>query len=126
MAAVNAEAGRVMLRDAHTRLLPHLQAPHGIRITELAKRVGVTKQAVQPLIAELADEGMVALSADPADGRARRVTLTAFGIEAMLQGTGVLEALEAELAPALGRAEVRRLKRSLTALLEVLAYSGRP
>ena len=37
-----------MLREAHTRLLPYLQDPAGIRITDLAQAVGVTKQAVQP------------------------------------------------------------------------------
>lgn len=124
IARVNAEAGRPVLRDAHTRLLPHLQAPEGVRITELAKTLGVTKQAVQPLVAELAEAGVVRVEADPDDARARRVTLTSHGVQAMLHGTGVLEAIERELTPGLGTAEVKRLKRSLTQLLVVLDRSA--
>lgn len=123
IARVNAAAGRVMLRPAHTRLIPHLQHDEGIGITELARRMGVTKQAVQPLVAELAETGVVKLTADPDDARAKRVTLTAFGVEAMLHGTGVLEQLEAELTPEVGAAHVKALKKSLTALLEVLERS---
>jgi DNA-binding MarR family transcriptional regulator len=120
IARVNAQAGRPVLREAHTKLLPFLQAPGGIRITDLAQAVGVTKQAVQPLVAELASEGIVEVTVDPADARARRVTLTSKGLEAMLHGTGVLEALEAELKPALGGRQTRALKALLQALLEAL------
>jgi DNA-binding MarR family transcriptional regulator len=117
---VNAEAGRPVLREAHTKLLPWLQAPGGIRITDLAQAVGVTKQAVQPLVAELASEGIVDVAVDPHDARARRVTLTLKGVEAMLHGTGVLEALEAELRPGFGTKETRALKSLLQGLLAAL------
>ncbi|MBM4777572.1 MAG: MarR family transcriptional regulator [Archangiaceae bacterium] len=117
---VNAEAGRPVLREAHTKLLPYLQAPTGIRITALAEHVGVTKQAVQPLVAELARQGLVRVEPDPDDARARRVALTAAGVEAMLHGTGVLERIERDVAPALGKAELEALKRSLRRLLAVL------
>lgn len=124
IAQVNLEAGAPVLREAHTKLLPHLQAPEGIRITALAERVGVTKQAVQPLVAELSEQGLVRVEPDPDDARARRVTLTALGVDAMLHGTGVLERLEREVAPALGRAEVKALKQSLRRLLAVLESSA--
>ncbi|MBL8936346.1 MAG: MarR family transcriptional regulator [Archangium sp.] len=82
--------------------------------------VGVTKQAVQPLVAELAKQGLVRVEPDPDDARARRVTLTALGVEAMVHGTGVLERIEREVAPALGKAELEALKRSLRRLLAAL------
>ena len=63
IAAVNREAGGPVLREAHTRLLPYLQTAEGIRITDLAKAVGVTKQAVQPLVSELAMVGIVRIGA---------------------------------------------------------------
>lgn len=118
---VNREAGRPVLREAHTKLLPHLQAPDGIRITELAKQVGVTKQAVQPLVAELAGLGLVRIETDEADARARRVFLTSHGVDAMLHGTGVLEAIERDVVKQLSQAQVTRLKRDLTGLLRTLA-----
>lgn len=117
---VNVEAGAPVLREAHTKLLPHLQAPGGIRITTLAERVGVTKQAVQPLVADLAHQGLVRVEPDPDDARARRVTLTALGVDAMLHGTGVLERIERDVAPSLGRAELKALKQSLRRLLAAL------
>ena len=109
-----------MLREAHTRLLPHLQAPEGIRITELAQVVGVTKQAVQPLIAELARSGVVRVEVDPDDARARRVFLTSFGVEAMLHGTGVLESIEGEVTAGFAGRDVKALKGLLSRLLEML------
>lgn len=125
IAMVNREAqalGREQppLREAHTRLLPHLQTPGGIRITELARRVGVTKQAVQPLVAELAAQGLVRLEADPADARARRAVLTEFGLEALTHGTGVLLHIESLVAPGLGKREAAQLKKLLKKLVAEL------
>jgi DNA-binding MarR family transcriptional regulator len=120
IARVNAEAQRPVLREAHTRLLPHLMAPEGVRIVDLARTLGVTKQAVAPLVQELADEGVVEVAPDPQDGRAKRATLTAHGRAAMLHGTGVLLDIERELAAQLGAAHMRALKDALTALHGVL------
>lgn len=117
---VNAEVGAAVLREAHTKLLPYLQSPNGIRITTLAEQVGVTKQAVQPLVADLAAQGLVRVEPDPDDARARRVTLTPRGVDAMMHGTGVLERIEREVAPALGKTELKALKQSLRRLLAAL------
>lgn len=123
IAAVNLEAGAPVLREAHTRLLPHLQDPAGIRITDLAQAVGVTKQAVQPLVAELATMGLVRTEADTGDARARRVYLTPFGLEALMHGTGILLQIEAQLAVRLGQRTREALKRQLAKLLAVLESS---
>ena len=117
---VNAEAGAPVARDATARLFPHLLAPEGVRITDLARTLGITKQSVQPLVAELAEQGVVRIEKDPDDARARRVFLTDFGIEAMLHGTGVLLRIEKELAPTLGKRETAELKALLTKLLPLL------
>lgn len=124
IAGVNAEAGAPVLREAHTRLIPLLLEPEGVRITELAARLEVSKQAVQPLVADLLGLGLVSVEVDPVDARARRVRLTDLGLEAMLHGTGVLRRIEATLRPRLGRAETRILKRLLTRLLKVLEARG--
>lgn len=130
IAGVNAEAAAVgrapVLREAHTRLLPLLQSPDGVRITELARFVGVTKQAVQPLIADLARQGVVRVEVDPDDARARRVFLTPFGVDAMLHGTGVLEAIEGEVTADFTARDLKALKALLTRLLTTLESSGQP
>lgn len=120
IAAVNREAGGPVLREAHTRLLPYLQTAEGIRITDLAKAVDVTKQAVQPLVSELAMVGIVRIETDQQDARARRVFLTDFGIEALLHGTGILLRIEAEVLPRLGKSAAAELKKHLAALLALL------
>lgn len=120
MAQVNAEAGAPLLREAHTRLLPHIQDPAGVRITELARRLGVTKQAVQQLVADMLEAGVVKVLDDPDDARAKRVVLTDIGVNAMQHGTGILLAIERELSAKLGEQKTRRLHALLSELLPVL------
>jgi DNA-binding MarR family transcriptional regulator len=126
LSIVHAEAGAPVVREAHTRLFPHLLAEHGIRITDLARALGVTKQAVQPLVAELAALHVVRVAPDPDDARARRVHLTEHGIAAMVHGTGVLLRVEAELAPRLGARDTAQLKRLLGKLLPLLERAQEP
>lgn len=120
MARVNAEAGGPVLREAHTRLMPFLQAAGGMRVSEVAKRLGVSKQAVAQLVADLLELGVVKVRPDPDDARARRVVLTELGVSAMQHGTGVLLELERELVPAMSGAKLRQLRRLLAELLPVL------
>lgn len=118
MAKVNADAGEFRLREAHTRLLPHLQEPNGIRLGDLAKKIDVTKQAVQQLIADMVEGGFVQLDVDPDDSRARRAKLTDLGITASLHGTSVLISLENELK--LGKRDAKELHRLLSRVLMAL------
>jgi hypothetical protein len=48
-------------------------------IGSLAERLGVSQQAASKAVADLERRGCVRREADPADGRARRVALTARG-----------------------------------------------
>lgn len=121
IARVNAEAGTPVLRDAHTRLFPYLTAAGGVRIIDLAAALGVSKQAVQPLVAELESHGFVNVQRDPADARARRVFLTTAGAAAFAHGTGILVDIERLVAERLGHQRLARLKRDLAALLDALA-----
>lgn len=122
VARVNAQQqpGTPTFREAHTRLLPHLLEPGGIRLTELARRLSITKQAVQPLVADLVAARVVELVEDPDDARARRIVFTAFGLESMNRGTGELLRIEAELSRAFGAREMKALGKLLTRLLPVL------
>lgn len=112
-------AGDERLRVAHTALFPHITF-EGIRLTHLAERVGVTKQAVAQLVDELEDMGVVERVPDPSDGRAKLIRFSARGQEGLLLGLGVLGELERELAAAVGAKELAAAHRTLLALLEVL------
>jgi DNA-binding MarR family transcriptional regulator len=116
---VNRQAGARVLTPSLVRLLPHLSRA-GIRPTELARRIEVSKQAVGQSLADLAGRGFVELVPDPADGRGRLVRLTPAGEAAYDHGRGVLAFYEAALAERLGRTRVKTLRDSLAALLPVL------
>ena len=109
----------IEVRAAHTQLFPHIDLA-GTRQTELASRVGISKQAVGQLVAELEQLGVVERVPDPADGRARLVRFSASGRQGLLDGLALLADLEAELAQAITPTRVERLKDDLSALLVAL------
>ncbi|MFC0082742.1 MarR family winged helix-turn-helix transcriptional regulator [Aciditerrimonas ferrireducens] len=86
------------------------------RLTQLAQLEGVAQPSMTALVSRLEEEGLVARSPDPADGRAVLVAITAAG-EALLArrrhtGTQLLAARIRELAPA----KAERLSAALGAL----------
>src|SRR4051812_49203336 len=85
---VAAVEGAPRLRRSHTALLPHIDV-EGTRISELARRLGVSKQAVSELIDDLEAAGVVKRSTDPDDARARRVAFTPRGRQGLLDGLAV-------------------------------------
>jgi DNA-binding MarR family transcriptional regulator len=119
LARINAAGPGLELRPSHTRLLPHIDR-EGTRLVELARRLGVTKQAVGQLVAELERLGALELVPDPADGRAKLVRFTARGLGAIRHGLGVLRELETELERRIGRAHMSALRRALPELLRAL------
>lgn len=114
---VAARPGRPRLRRAHTSLFPHVDL-EGTRITDLASRLGVTKQAVSQLVTELEELGVLERAPDPDDARARLVRFTELGRAGLLDGLGLLRELEAECARELGERRMSELRRALLALVE--------
>ncbi|MDN5931410.1 MAG: MarR family transcriptional regulator [Pseudonocardia sp.] len=66
------------VRPAHSRVFENLD-PAGTRVTELAERAQMTHPSMSELITGLERLGYLQRVADPADGRARMVRLTAAG-----------------------------------------------
>ena len=104
------------IRMAHTTLFPHITSA-GVRLTTLADKVGVTKQAIGPLIDDLEREGVVERIDDPADRRAKLIRWTKQGERALLHGLGVLAELERELAMSVGKARMATLADTLEGLI---------
>ena len=107
-------SGHHGVRVAHTSLLPHL-TPEGIRTTELARRLGVSKQAVSQLVSDLESEGYLERRADPDDGRAKRVHMTARGYEVQIVGLGLMSEFERGLADALGDEKLAEFREGVAA-----------
>ena len=80
------------LRRSHLRLLS-LTPPAGLRVTDLAARAGMTKQALGEFVAALQEAGLVEVAVDDRDRRVRRVRPTPAGRR--LQG--IIEAAFAEI-----------------------------
>lgn len=120
VAQVNAEGGlRTQLRPAHTRLFPHIDQ-EGSRPSDIARSVGITKQAVQQLVDDLVGLQVVEVVPDPKDGRARLVRFTSQGQVAIAHGLGVLGELEEELAREIGKARMKELAAILADVLDAL------
>ena len=68
----------VALRRSHLRLLS-LTPPAGLRVTDLASRAGMTKQALGEFVAALQEAGLVEVAVDDRDRRVRLVRPTPAG-----------------------------------------------
>ena len=104
------------LRAAHTTLFPHIDL-EGTRITEIASRLGVSKQAVAQLVDELVEMGSLERIPDPSDGRAK---LVRFGPNMIEQGLAQLMLVEQGLKQILGEDSFGALRGALLVLLDTL------
>lgn len=114
------ERSGVPIRASHTSLFPHIDL-EGTRLTELARRVGVSKQAVGQLVDELEQMGVVRRVPDPDDRRAKRVCFVEDGL---LEGLAVLREVETDLAARIGPDTMHSLREGLLALLTALETNG--
>jgi DNA-binding MarR family transcriptional regulator len=90
----------------------------GTRLTELAARAGVTKQAMMQMVDELQANGFLRRTPDPEDGRAKMVRLTARGLRQRATARQALAAVEARIKRRLGSRRydvLRMLLEELTA-----------
>lgn len=94
--------------------------PHGARPIEIARKLGVSRQAVQQLIDMLIEDGIVTRDPDPRDRRAKIVRLTDIGAEAHWRGNRIKAQIEHTLIQALGTERVARMKEDLAAATQVL------
>lgn len=94
-------AARGQVGAAHIHITRHL-AKEGGRLTDLAQRAGMSKQAMGTLINQCEAWGMVVREADPGDARARTVRFTATGLAWLTAYQASVAQAEAELRAAVG------------------------
>ena len=88
-------AGSSALRPSQVRLLS-LTPREGMRVTDLADRLGMTKQSLGELATVLERDGKLESVRDPADRRVRILRPTAAGLDAVAAAEGVIAEIEAE------------------------------
>jgi DNA-binding MarR family transcriptional regulator len=92
--------------------------PEGIRLTGLAERAGVTKQAMAELVDSLVARGYVERTADPTDGRAKLIVFSERGWAAVDAALDALADIEADLVAELGDRRIQALRRTLELVIE--------
>lgn len=108
-------AVRQRLREGHSSTLPRFDLlaqlerhPHGLRMSELSRRLMVTGGNVTALAAQLAREGLITREADD-DRRVTRLRLTALGRERFAEMARAHESWIIDLCDTLSRDEIHAL-----------------
>jgi len=120
------QEGHSGLQVSHQAVLTHL-ALSGSRLTELAKRASMTKQAMGQLVDEVEALGYVERVPDPTDKRAKLVRFTEKGCQLMKSGTKVGTSIHQRYTDIIGEKKMERLRDLLDELYEKIrvAESGR-
>jgi DNA-binding MarR family transcriptional regulator len=112
-AAERANSGRgAGLAQSHALVFSHLD-PEGTRPAEIARRAGISRQAVGQTVAQMRELGLVKLAADPTNRRARLVQPTAKGRRALERSSTGSAAAERVLSRRIGAARVKNLREAL-------------
>src|SRR4051812_29453959 len=119
LARALAARGYPDVRPAWGSVLLPLYEQDGLRMGELARRSRLAKQTLTTLVPQLQRAGLVAREADPDDGRASRLRLTARAEELRGVVEQVLGDLDASVAEHLTRERTEALRAALKALMEI-------
>jgi DNA-binding MarR family transcriptional regulator len=110
-------AARAQVSAAHVHITRHV-ALEGSRLTDLARRAGMSKQAMGDLVDQCEAWGLVARQADPLDTRARLVRFTPTGLAWLQAFKEAVAQAEAEF-----RAEVGN-EVATVVMIGLEAYAG--
>jgi DNA-binding MarR family transcriptional regulator len=97
-------------------------SPRGVRVTALAERAGMSRQAINYLIRELEERGYLERRPSTEDRRARLVHLTDRGEAAIRSIRASVKQVEREWERELGRGRFGELR---SALIDIAALSDR-
>lgn len=113
------EAGFPEVRPSFGSVLVPLYEEDGLRMGELGRRSGLSKQAMTTLVRSVEEAGLVSRVRDPADGRAYRVSLTARGEALRPVAENVLRDLAARTRSRVSDEELESLFTSLRKVVEL-------
>ena len=111
-------------RGYHYRLLAALEEFGPASQAELGRHAGLDRSDVAAALSELAGQGLVERTRDPADGRRNVVTMTPAGTAQLQRLDGLVAGVQDELLAPLSADERDLLTRLLTRLLDHHAGAG--
>ena len=133
LAAMLGQVHEGAVKELHARLAgegyPEIRPGHGCvfrfieadgsRLTEIAARAQMTKQAVGEVVADLERLGYVERVPDPDDGRAKIIRLSERGWEGQAVALRIFADIERRWAGALGEERIAELRRTTGEILEL-------
>lgn len=109
-------AGFDDIRETHNPVFGLVPA-EGIRLTELAARAGVSKQAMGELVNDLVDKGYFVKEPDPTDGRAKLIRWCDRAWDVNDHAQAYFDRVERELAEVVGAEAIRHLRETLETIV---------
>jgi DNA-binding MarR family transcriptional regulator len=109
----------VTLRMSHLHVFGNIQAG-GTRLTDLAALAGMTRPSMAELVDELEADGLLTRRPDPTDRRAKLVTLTPRGWDAIAIGRAIIQQIESDYARRIGSERFEEMCWALQDLLDDL------
>lgn len=114
------ERGHVQLRPGHSPVFATLPAD-GARASDMALRAGITKQSMGEAIRDMVDLGLVEMTRDPDDRRAKLVTWTEAGRQVAQDGKRHMYALEQVWKDKFGEENYEIAREVLEGIVEMMA-----
>jgi DNA-binding MarR family transcriptional regulator len=105
--------GYGFVTPAMHRLFTHMPRKP-VSMSELARRLAVSRQAVHQTVAEACRRGILELVEDPSDARVRKVRFTDKGLAMVRTASQSVKTIEAELERRLGPRDFAALRRILS------------
>jgi DNA-binding MarR family transcriptional regulator len=98
----------------------------GARTADLAARAGITRQSMGEVVRELVDLGLVTMTVDPDDRRAKLVTYTDAGLAQVQLGRAHIADFDDRMVAELGEEGYDSLRHGLDTIVKVLQADGAP
>lgn len=118
-------ASRAQVTAAHVHITRHV-ALEGSRLTELAQRAGMSKQAMGDLVDQCEAWGLVMREPDPKDARGRIVRFTPTGLDWLRAFRDAVTQAEAEFRQEVGDEVATVVSIGLEAYASAWAAAGKP
>ena len=104
--------GHGAVQRAHIAVLGNIHT-EGTRLVELARRLGVTRQAASQMVQQIERRGFLERTEDPEDGRAVLVRHTPAGRALLLDALSLMDEIETGYAELVGSKAMDQVRRTL-------------
>jgi DNA-binding MarR family transcriptional regulator len=111
--------GHTQIRLAYNAVFATLPE-QGARTSDMAARAGITKQSMGEVVREMVGLGLLEMTEDPEDRRAKLVTYTDAGLAIARDGRRYMLALEQEWADKFGEAEFDTARDVLYGIVDLM------